>query len=337
MLLVVFGTRPEWLKIRPVIDAIEGKIPYRILFTSQHTDIVDESLKNYKYIKLQVKEDSQENRLDSVCFSIMSQIDAHLKDITHVMVQGDTTTVFSAALSAFHRKIPVIHLEAGLRTWDNNNPYPEEFNRQAVGAIADIHLCPTQLARQNLLNEDKHHNSKIYVVGNTAIDNLNGQSSEGEEFVLVTLHRRENHNIAKQWFENIEHLAKNNKNLSFILPMHPNPSIIKHKSILKTVKVLDPLPHKDLLRFLKKSKVVITDSGGIQEESAFFRKPCIVCREYSERKEGLGDFSWCCKKPQDLFDLFERVKDHKIDQKLTCPYGDGRASQKILRILHEIF
>ena len=333
MLLIAFGTRPEWLKIRPVVDTIEGQIPYRLLYTGQHTDIIDSSLESYKYDQIQITNDLSPNRLDSIVCSIMSQIDNHLDDITHVMVQGDTTTVFAVGLACFHRGIKVIHLEAGLRTYDNQHPYPEEFNRQSVSCLTDIHLCATELAANNLHVESK--GGDIHVVGNTVLDNLRGQVANEEYQVLVTLHRRENHEQIDKWFRNIDELASKNLHLNWVLPMHPNPNVVKHKHLLKNISVTKPLPHNQLLKVLKNSKLVITDSGGIQEESAFFKKPCIVCREKTERGEGLGDFSWLCQDPDQLSDLFYQLKDYKIDITLPCPYGDGYASEKILDILKE--
>jgi len=331
MLLIAFGTRPEWLKIRPVVDAIEGKIPYRLLFTGQHADLIDSSIKNYKYREIKITNDISPNRLDSIVCSIMSQIDDHLDGITHVMVQGDTTTVFAVGLACFHRGVKIIHLEAGLRTYDNQHPYPEEFNRQAVACMADIHLCATTLAANNLYTENKC--GKIHIVGNTVLDNLRNQLPNQNFQVLITLHRRENHPHIQEWFKVISQLAKENKELNFILPIHPNPNIIKYKYLLTDVEVVDPLPHHHLLKILKNSRIVITDSGGIQEEAAFFKKPCIVCREKTERSEGLGDFSWLCQTPERLEVLFETLLNHKIDESLECPYGDGYASEKILKIL----
>ena len=333
MLLIAFGTRPEWLKIRPVIDTIEGKIPYRLLYTGQHTDIIDSSLANYKYNKIQITSDLSPNRLDSIVCSVMSQIDDHLDGITHVMVQGDTTTVFAVGLACFHRGIKVIHLEAGLRTYDTQHPYPEEFNRQSVSCLTDIHLCATELAANNLYAESK--GGQIHVVGNTVLDNLRGQVANEQYQVLITLHRRENHEQIDKWFSAIDTLAGNNLHLNWILPMHPNPNVVKYKHLLKNVSVTKPLPHNQLLKVLKNARLVITDSGGIQEESAFFKKPCIVCREKTERGEGLGDFSWLCQDPDQLEDLFHRLKDYKIDSSLPCPYGDGYASEKILNVLKE--
>jgi UDP-N-acetylglucosamine 2-epimerase (non-hydrolysing) len=337
MLLVAFGTRPEWIKIRPLINEIKGAIPYRLLFTGQHTDIVDSSLNNYEYRTLSINQTMSSNRLDSIVCSIMSDIDDHLEGVTHVMVQGDTTTVFGVALACFHRGVKVIHLEAGLRTWDNKQPYPEEFNRQAVSSIADIHLCPTKSSMKNLISEGRHHNSEVYVVGNTVLDNLRNQLPNQDYQVLVTLHRRENHKNIAEWFSVINKIAEENTDLFFVLPIHPNPNVLEHKDILTNVEVCDPLPHHYLLKHLKDSRLVITDSGGIQEEAAYFHKPCIVCREKTERLEGVNEFSWLCKTPSDLINIFNKLKNRKIDQSLPCPYGDGFASTKIKQILNGEF
>jgi UDP-N-acetylglucosamine 2-epimerase (non-hydrolysing) len=334
VLLIAFGTRPEWLKIRPVVDAIEGKIPYRLLFTGQHADLIDPTIKNYKYREINISNDISPNRLDSIVCSIMSQIDEHLDGITHVMVQGDTTTVFAVGLACFHRNVRVIHLEAGLRTYDNQHPYPEEFNRQAVGCIADIHLCATELAANNLRKENK--GGEIHIVGNTVLDNLRGHQADGDKNILVTMHRRENHERIEEWFDALNSLASKHKNFSWIIPIHPNPNILKHHRKIKNLEICNPLDHSSLLNILKRCRIVITDSGGIQEEAAFFKKPCIVCREKTERSEGLGDFSFLCQAPEMLDGLFKNLLNHKIDESLECPYGDGYASQKTLKILEKV-
>jgi len=333
MLLIAFGTRPEWIKIRPVVEAIRGTIPYKLLFTGQHSSLVEITAREFPHIKLEI-EDSCDVRLDSIVSSILNQIPADMYGATHVMVQGDTTTVFAVALAAFHRQIPVIHLEAGLRTYNNQQPYPEEFNRQAVGSMADIHLCATELSKAYLRKESKQ--GRIEVVGNTVLDDLpTGPVNETNE-VLITMHRRENHENIERWFNEINFLAKNLSEYKFIFPMHPNPNVTKHKHILTDVEVRLPMKREDLLHTLRRCKYVITDSGGIQEEAAFYKKPCIVCRTVTERPEGLNHFSWLCKAPEDLANHFYKIQNIKIDPSLKCPYGDGEASKKILQILREV-
>lgn len=325
MLLITFGTRPEWIKIKPILDKIENKFPYRLVCTGQHQNLFDDNLKNYQIQFLSIEDGK--NRLDAIVTSILKQCDDIFENITYTLVQGDTTSAFAIALGSFHRKIPVIHLEAGLRSWDIDNPYPEEFNRLAISSLTSVHLCPTT---QNKLNVNKNHGKK-YVVGNTVLDALVDIEPCLENLVLVTLHRRENLNDIKQWFESIENLAQENAHLKFIFPMHPNPQVQQYKDIFQAVNVVEPLSHNECVDIIAKSCLIITDSGGIQEESSFLKKKCIVCRKTTERTEGEGIFSSLCPSPKYLKDIFYSTKIYLVEQ--PCPYGDGRASEKIIRIL----
>ena len=332
MLLIVFGTRPEWIKIKPLIDKLTGIIPSSLLFTGQHTSLVDKSIDDYPVNHLKI-EDITGNRLDSIVYSLMNEFDRYTYGVTHVLVQGDTTSAFAAALCAFHRKIPIIHLEAGLRSYDSNNPYPEEFNRRAISSMTSIHLCPT---RNSLDNLDKEKAPGVsYVVGNTGLDDLSKYEISHEKKIVVTLHRRENHEIIKDWFIELSILSNRFADYEFIFPAHPNPNIQKHIGMLSSsVKVIDPLPRDEMANLLASCSFVITDSGGLQEEAAFFRKPCLVLRETTERPEGLGNFSWLCKNPSLLEGMFLCLeKFGRINPTLKCPYGDGNASAKILEIL----
>lgn len=331
-ILIGYGTRPEFIKVKPLIDKLKGIIDFKTVFTGQHLDIIN---KDYTpdYM-LSIPDGS--NRLDSVLISSMNNEDI-FKDITHVLVQGDTTSALSLALSAFHRKLQVIHLEAGLRTHDFENPYPEEMNRQLIGRIANINFCPTDANCMNLENEGVV--GDIYEVGNTGLDNLLEWKVKCEytNKILITLHRRENHENIDKWFKEINKLAKNNKDLEFILPIHPNPNVQKWKHLLTNVNVIEPLTHNDLLELLVKTKFVISDSGGLQEECSFFNKKLIVCRKTTERRESLEYTSVLCKEPEDLKKHFLFVdKNYNIDIhefEPICPFGDGHSSQKILNIL----
>ena len=221
MILLTYGTRPEFIKIKPLIDEMEKeKIPFKILFTGQH-----KTISNGRFDYYLNGLDFSKNRLDSIIMNCMNIPDEFYNGVTHILVQGDTTSVTGLALSALHRQIPVIHLEAGLRTYDTDNPYPEENNRRIVSTIAKIHLCPTNQNKENLLNENTL--GDIYVVGNTVLDNLVGYKDKCEytNKVLVTLHRRENHDQIQTWFNQINDLAKENPDLEFILPIHPNTKI----------------------------------------------------------------------------------------------------------------
>jgi UDP-N-acetylglucosamine 2-epimerase (non-hydrolysing) len=331
-ILIGYGTRPEFIKVKPLIDKLKGVIDFKTVFTGQHVHIID---KDYQPdYSLLIPEGI--NRLDSVLMSGLNN-DEIFKDITHVLVQGDTSSALSLALAGFHRKVKVIHLEAGLRTYDYDNPYPEEMNRQLIGRIAEIHLCPTDLNKMNLEEERIYNN--IHVVGNTGLDNLVGLKNKCEytNKVLITLHRRENHNIIDKWFTEINNLALKHKDLEFILPIHPNPNVQKWKHILTNVNVVEPLPHNELLDLLVKSKFLISDSGGLQEECSFFNKKIIVCREKTERRESVDYTSFMCKSPEQLKNLFnwvnERYNVDVYEHTPECPFGDGKASEKIVKIL----
>lgn len=330
-ILLVYGTRPEYIKIKPLISEMtKQNIQFKTLFTGQHKDIAP---RDADYNLTMVDYDG--NRLDSVLKNCMSIPEYCFDDITHILVQGDTTSVMGLALAGMHRKIKVIHLEAGLRTGDTENPYPEENNRRIVSTIAEIHLCPTTFNYMNLKRENV--SGDIYVVGNTVLDNLLHYKEDCEytNKVLVTMHRRENHDDLHIWFNEINDLAKENSDLEFIIPLHPNPNVQKHKGILTNVKIIDPLSHDDLMKLLIKCKLVITDSGGIQEECSFFNKKCLVCRKVTERPESIGLSSFMVDSYGDLKDLFnEHINHYEIN--IESPYGDGMSSQHICEILKKL-
>jgi len=329
MILIAFGTRPEYIKIKPLLKIFDGKVPFRLLFTGQHVDLLPDIKEEICRLKIQ----DGRNRLDSIVSSIMNNDDI-FKDIDSVLVQGDTTSVFSIALAAFHRKIKVIHLEAGLRTYNPEHPYPEELNRQLTSRIADIHLCPTQTAYDNL--EAERVSGEKYIVGNTVLDNLLDVQIEYNDTVIVTMHRRENHDNMHMWFKEIDELAKEYDDLKFILPIHPNPNVKKHEHLLKHVEVVPPMNYNEFIEELASCHLIITDSGGIQEEASFLRKKCLVCRKTTERAEGLGVFSELVEKPRDLKKIFSWTNIDPIpDEFMVCPYGDGRSAEKIYKILLE--
>jgi UDP-N-acetylglucosamine 2-epimerase (non-hydrolysing) len=325
-ILICLGTRPEWLKIKPLVDRLDPK-NYDLFFTGQHEDL----LKDIEF-KYSVKVENNNNRLDDIISSCMLKFPKETYD--YVLVQGDTGSALGCALAAYNRKIKIIHLEAGLRTYDLNNPFPEESYRQIISRISDINFCPTELSKKNLLNEKVL--GKIFVVGNTVLDNIltkKEKSFYGNE-VLITLHRRENHDIMDKWFLELNKISEKYKELKFILPIHPNPNVQKFKSILnKNINVIDPLKHADLIDTLIKCKFVITDSGGIQEEATFLNKKSIVCRKTTERPEGIeSGHIFLCPKPTNLDNLVYKINnDYYIDNE--CPYGDGNSANKIIKIL----
>lgn len=332
MILICFGTRPEYLKVKPLFKAFEAKgIPYKTVFTGQHETLLTEIPFDWR---LHIKVDYETvNRLNSVFTSVMKQGEIAINELqaTHVLVQGDTSSAAAFAMSAYHMGVKIIHLEAGLRTYDRSNPYPEEVNRQIISRVADIHLCPTQNNLQTLIDEKAE--GSLFCVGNTALDNLNNIETTRTNRVLVTLHRRENHGIAHKWFNEIEKLAIQNPDLEFILPIHPNPAIQRYKDDLIKVKVVDPLPHNELIKLIAESSLIITDSGGIQEEASFLKKSTIICRKTTERPESLGQSGVLCFEPEDLPLHFEKMINFQPIGE--CPYGDGKSAEKIANILKD--
>lgn len=331
MILLTYGTRPEYIKIKPLISEMTKRsIPFKTLFTGQHVDIAP---KDAGFI-LTMK-DFGPNRLDNIIQNCMNIDDICFEGVDYMLVQGDTTSVVGLSMAALHRRIKLIHLEAGLRTYDTSNPYPEENNRMIVSTIADFHLCPTENNRQNLLKENVS-DSKIFVVGNTVLDNLVSFKDmvSYDNKILITLHRRENHHWIDQWFKEINDLASQYTDYEFILPLHPNPNIQKYRDILTNVKVINPLTHTELIELLISTKLVITDSGGLQEECSFFNKNCLVCRKVTERPESLGLTSWLIDSPELLKERFIWFLDH-FNNEITgvSPYGDGKSAEKICDIL----
>lgn len=322
MTLLCFGTRPEWLKIKPLIQLM-NKEEYKLLFTGQHTDLLKDIQVDYK-IKIQ----ENENRLDQLISDCLLQFPEG--EFDSILVQGDTASAFACAIAAFNRRLKIFYLEAGLRSYNLAHPYPEEAYRQMIARIADVNFAPTEISAVNLTSEKV--SGKVFVTGNTVLDNLLSYKEfcEYGNKVLVTLHRRENHSAIVEWFNELEKLASENLDLEFILPIHPNPNIQKHKHLLNKVKVVDPLSHEDLLQLLVKCKLVISDSGGLQEEGSFFNKRVIVCRTVTERPEAIETgHLHLCKVPFDLKELFDNLKvNYYINN--TCPYGDGISAQRVL-------
>lgn len=325
MILFCFGTRPEWLKIKPILGLM-NRDKYRLLFTGQHPDLLKDVEVDYK-----IEVGESENRLDQLISDCMLQFPKG--DFTSVLVQGDTASAFACALAAFHRQLKIYYLEAGLRSYNMQHPYPEEAYRQMIARIADVNLTPTELSKSNLENEKV--SGKKFVVGNTVLDNLLEfkNKCEYQNKVLVTLHRRENHHWMDGWFSELEKLADENPELEFILPIHPNPNVQKHKHLLTKVKVVEPLSHEELLKILVKCKLVISDSGGLQEEGSFFNKKVIVCRTTTERPEAIETgHLHLCQSPKDLSLIFASLKNnYYIDS--ICPYGDGHSAKRIIQTL----
>jgi UDP-N-acetylglucosamine 2-epimerase (non-hydrolysing) len=318
-ILICFGTRPEYIKVKSLIEHLPN---VKTCFTGQHVDLLNNLNVNYN---LSMEDNISDNRLNNIFCNILKY--SHIfDDIDYVLVQGDTSTACAIALSAFNHGKKIIHLEAGLRSQNLKDPYPEEMNRQVIGRLTEIHLCPSEFNKQNLLKENV--SGKIYVVGNTGLDNISKEGCEYNNQVLITMHRRDNHHNMDQWFTEIEKIANIYSDIEFMIPLHPNPNVQKHKHIFKTVKVVQPISHSELINYVKKCKFVISDSGGLQEECSYLNKKIIVCRKTTERPESIEIHSFMCGEPEMLKGIVENInKDYEVTD--NCPYGDGESWKKI--------
>lgn len=324
---IIYGTRPEYLKLKELIKLIP-KSKRDIIFVGQHDKLLD---KNYFTRKIKITKKS-DHRLNTIFSDVLKKLD--LSKYETIIVQGDTATTCATALAAFNNKKKIVYIESGLRSFDMNNPFPEEGYRQIISRIADINFAPTNLSKNNLVKEKVK--GKTYVVGNTSLDNLLLLKKKNiyTNLVLITLHRRENLSIIDKWFKVINKLSKKYHNLEFVYPVHANPVIKEKLKILNNnVKKVESLSHHKMLEYIKKTKFIITDSGGIQEEGSFLNKKVIVCRKVTERPEAINTgHIKICKDPGKLFKIFEKInKKFKINK--PCPYGDGRSSKRIVSIL----
>ncbi len=303
---------------------------FSTIFTGQHKSLFEDvaSLIPTPDIQLNIMRESQSP--SDVMRRIMGEIANyfHLFQPRIVLVQGDTTTAAAVALSAFYHNLPVGHIEAGLRTHDLKAPFPEELNRQLISRVSRLNWAPTQKAIANLEDEGC---KGILFTGNTIVDaclKFNFPIKYSNK-VLITLHRRENFGESmKKLFIQIEELAEKNSHLEFIFPMHPNPEVLKNRDLLKTVSIIDPLPYQKLLELLSEVRFVISDSGGIQEECATFKKKVIVCRSSTERPEGVTA-GFAKTVGIDIKSAFSWANDFPKWEGQN-PYGDGKASERII-------
>lgn len=305
--VVVFGTRPEAIKMCPLVKELRTRknIETLVCVTGQHRQMLDQVLDTFGIIPdfdLSIMKDKQ--TLFDVTIGILEGMKAILESEKPdlVLVHGDTSTTFASSLAAFYLQIPIGHVEAGLRTYDIYSPYPEEFNRQAVGVLAQYHFTPTQLSKDNLLREGKTPES-IFVTGNTAIDALQTTIQEdythpelewiGESrFILITAHRRENlGEPMRHMFRAIRRIIEEYSDVKAIYPIHMNPRVRQiaeeELSGCERIKMIEPLEVLDFHNFLSRSYLILTDSGGIQEEAPSLGKPVLVMRDTTERPEGI--------------------------------------------------
>jgi UDP-N-acetylglucosamine 2-epimerase (non-hydrolysing) len=357
--MVVFGTRPEAIKMCPLIKELKERknAQVSVLVTGQHRKMLDQVLNAFEVIPdydLSIMKEKQ--TLFEITANILNGIRSILEkerpDL--VLVHGDTTTTFATALASFYFQIPVGHVEAGLRTYDIYSPYPEEYNRQAVSIVARYHFAPTEQAKQNLIKEGKDRDN-IYVTGNTAIDALKttirkDYSHEeltwalGSRMILLTAHRREN--IGKPMegiFHGIKRILEENPDVKVIYPVHLNPLIREIAGSVfqdeERVHLIEPLAVLDFHNILARAYLVLTDSGGIQEEAPSLGKPVLVLRDTTERPEGIkaGTLALVGTKEEAIYQSIRNLLHDKAAYDKMCqainPYGDGFASKRIADIL----
>lgn len=365
--MVVYGTRPEAIKVAPVIKALEAdpNIEPIVVVTAQHREMLDQVNEVFNIVPdVDLNLMAHGQTLNSIAGTVISKIDEVLAEHEPdaVVVQGDTTTVMGAAIAAFNREIPVVHLEAGLRSGDINSPFPEEANRKIVSQIARVHLAPTMVSRSNLL-ADGVPDENIHVIGNTVIDalqwavarpvefslpELQALESDDRRVLLVTTHRRENLgenmvNIGRA----MRHLATRYPELLIIWPAHKNPkvraSIAPQIEDLDNVVSIEPVEYGEFSHLISVADIVLTDSGGIQEEAPSLGKPVLVLRENTERPEAVdaGTVKLIGTATESIIDEVAQLLDNSElyyrMARATNPYGDGHAAKYAIKILNTFF
>jgi len=357
--MLVFGTRPEAIKMCPLVKELKTRknIKTIVCVTGQHRQMLDQVLEAFDVVPdydLSIMKDKQ--TLFDVTTNILNRIKEVLEEEKPdvVLVHGDTSTTFVTSLACFYLQIPVGHVEAGLRTYNIYSPYPEEFNRQAVGIIAKYNFAPTELSKENLLKEGKDANS-IYVTGNTAIDALKTTVRddytheqlkwvEDSKLIMITAHRRENlGEPMKNMFRAIKRIVDEHPDIKAIYPIHMNPLVREAANEIlgdcDRIRIIDPLDVLDFHNFLSRSYLILTDSGGIQEEAPSLGKPVLVMRDTTERPEGIaaGTLKLVGTNEDTIYNTFKLLLEDKVEYEkmsnASNPYGDGFASKRIADIL----
>ena len=359
--MLVFGTRPEAIKMCPLVKELKTRknIEVKVCVTGQHREMLKQVLDCFEVIpdyNLDIMQDKQ------TLFDITTNIISKIKPVLEkekpdvILVHGDTTTTFVTSLCAFYMQIPVGHVEAGLRTYNIYSPYPEEFNRQATGIIAKYNFAPTEMSKNNLLKEGKDEKS-IYVTGNTAIDALKTTVKEKyhnsifewigkDRMIMLTAHRRENlGEPLVHMFTAIKRIIDEYDNIKVVYPIHKNPIVRETANMIfkdnDKVKLIEPLEVIDFNNFLNKSFLILTDSGGIQEEAPSLGKPVLVMRDTTERPEGIkaGTLKLVGTEEENVYNNIKLLLDNKEEyekmSKASNPYGDGHACKRIADILEK--
>lgn len=359
-IMLVFGTRPEAIKMCPLVNELKSrpdKFDTVVCVTGQHREMLDQVLRVFG---VKPDRDLHVMKPGQTLFDITCDVLSGLRKIMEyeepdcVLVHGDTTTSFAAALAAFYLQIPVGHVEAGLRTRNLYSPWPEEFNRQAVDVVSHWYFAPTETSRQNLLDEAKP-DEKIFVTGNTGIDALRTTVrddyshpeldwAEGSRLILITAHRRENlGEPMHRMFRAIRRVMEERPDTKAIYPIHMNPQVRKaaHEELdgFDRLRIIDPLEVVDFHNFMARSHLILTDSGGIQEEAPSLGKPVLVMRDTTERPEGVeaGTLRLVGTEEGTIYREFSRLLDDPVEYEAMSyasnPYGDGHASERIADVL----
>lgn len=354
--MTVFGTRPEAIKMAPVVKELKSRneIECIVCVTAQHRQMLDQVLNTFEIVPdydLNIMQEGQ--TLSGITTKALTGLEDIIKkekpDI--VLVHGDTTTTFAGALAAYYNQVDVGHVEAGLRTWDKYSPFPEEMNRQMVGVIADMHFAPTENSKESLLKEGKKEEN-IFVTGNTAIDALSTTINKeysnkildwvGEDrLILITAHRRENlGEPMREMFQAIKRILDEFDDVKAIYPVHLNPKVREVANEVlgnnDKIKLINPLEVVDFHNFIAKSYLILTDSGGIQEEAPSLGKPVLVLRNTTERPEGIaaGTLKLAGTKEERIYELTKELltdeEEYNRMSKASNPYGDGMASERIV-------
>ena len=356
----IFGTRPEAIKMAPLVKELEkhDDIESIVCVTAQHREMLDQVLETFKIkpdydLNIMKKGQSLSDITSRALIGLEDVIKDTKPDI--VLVHGDTTTTFAGALAAFYNQVDIGHVEAGLRTNDKYSPYPEEMNRQMVDCMTDMYFAPTKLSKENLLKENIDE-SKIYVTGNTAIDAMattvlgNYHHKEldwvkdDERLILLTAHRRENlGEPMRHIFKAIRRIVDEFSDIKVIYPIHLNPKVrdVAHEVFdgCDKVKLIEPLEVFDFHNFQNKSYIILTDSGGIQEEAPSLGKPVLVLRDTTERPEGIdaGTLKLVGTDEKTIYEETKRLltdlKEYEKMSKSSNPYGDGHASERIVEAI----
>lgn len=357
--MLVFGTRPEAIKMCPLVNELKSRksVETIVCVTGQHRQMLDQVLEAFHVVPdydLSIMKDKQ--TLFDITTNILNRIKEVLEEVKPdvVLVHGDTSTTFVTALACFYLQIPVGHVEAGLRTYNIYSPYPEEFNRQAVGIVSQFNFAPTEMSKDNLLREGKKPET-IYVTGNTAIDALKTtvrddythselEWAKDSRLIMITAHRRENlGEPMKNMFRAIRRVMDEHPDVKAIYPIHMNPVVREMaNSILgddNRIHIIEPLDVLDFHNFLSRSYLILTDSGGIQEEAPSLGKPVLVMRDTTERPEGIkaGTLKLVGTDEEVIYHNFTELLDNKESYNAMAhaanPYGDGHACERIADIL----